>query len=295
MSHPVYPYGLYEKQSMLEFPVKESYVNYSDYSQFDRIVEPNTILWIDYFWRAVHIFARTYEPVDDSIKRSYICFYKSMIGILPSMDMRQIIQNFITMTNEVRNVLLENKELSSFFLVHKTIHYELSQNPDRFFINSLKDSDSLFAWSYLLHSYYNIIARIPIESFNATKSMYDKTQISKESWANPIWAIIHFCTLYAPYKIDKNFNTCYKAFLSCLRYCLPCPKCRKHLEDNLSALDIDNYMLTNESLFDYSVKLHNMVNKQLGKPIISIEDAKKIYDPYRQPSIQQNAKFSYRY
>lgn len=67
----------------------------------------------------------------------------------------------------------------------------------------------------------------------------------------------------------------YKAFFHMLPDVIPCSTCSDHLRENLKKMPIDNHLSSNKDLFAWSVQLHNVVNKQLGKPQISIEEANK--------------------
>ena len=290
MMHPSY---MYTSESVPKIPVRESYAATPQQRFHPQVkIEPHPKVWLNHFWNAVHVLAVTYNPTDENVRNSFACFYQSMAGILPTAEAKKIMNDFIAMPRDVLKVLVESKALSSFFTVHRDIYQALTSRPGDFFTFSLTNSDSLFAWTYLLHAYYNLLTGTPVESFNNIKVMYERSQISKETWGNPLWAMIHFCALYAPDILDKYCCTCYKAFISCLRYVLPCPRCRAHLEENLGSIDIDNYLFTKDSLFEYSVKLHNLVNGQVGKPSITIEEARKIYSPHTQPIMQQNANFS---
>ena len=249
--------------------------------------EPALDLWIDQFWRCIHVFARVYAPGEDkSVRESYNCFFQSMAGILPSASMRAVMRDFMSMTRTVQKTLLESKSVASFFTVHRDVGAELVERPGGFFTWSLEDGDRLFAWTYLLHAYFNLLAGVPVESFNVLRSQYHPTGISKETWANPLWFMLHSCAYYA--RPEEHCGMCFKAFMSCLRYTLPCPKCRAHLGQNLGSFDIDEYLRKPEGLFEYTVDLHNRVNQSLGKPVVSHDEARRIYDPYGQPLVQQN-------
>jgi len=274
----------YTVKSVPKIP-RESY--YSQQTSGNQQINP-TKLWINSFWKICHVMAVTYNPSNDITKRSVACFYQSLMEILPDPIIKKIMANFLSMNKQVQTTLLENKELNSFFLVHKDIKTSILKNPEDFFSTSLKDSSSLFIWTYLFHSYYSIFTGEKVENLNTLREMYNKFTISKETWGNPIWSLLHFCSLYSSSAINPYCAKCFKAFVSCLRYCLPCPKCRKNLDANLYQLNIDNYLHTNTSLFEYTVNLHNLVNKEIGKPPLTIEEAYKIYAPYNQPLIKQN-------
>lgn len=271
----MYPIDKFQKKGLNKQPIQEGFTS----RPFrNRKEEPPLELWIHQFWKCVHIMARTYSPNDvPEMKEAYECLFQSLTVILPSAFMRAFLKDFLAMTPTVRKILMDNKSLSSFFTVHPEIFEMLSQNPKYFFEYSLEDADKLFIWSFLLHAYFHILMKMPVESLNVLKHRFQPEKISKDVWANPLWYMIHTCAYYS--SGGQRCQLFFKAFMSCLRYALPCSKCRSHLMDNLKRFDIDKYCLNTEGLFEYTVDLHNMVNKQLGKTIISSEQAKQIYDP----------------
>jgi hypothetical protein len=74
------------------------------------------------------------------------------------------------------------------------------------------------------------------------------------------WAVIHLACLSGSDGLQK--------FTDSLPGILPCPDCKEHLIQNLKDIPFDK-----RDPFRWSVKLHNAVNKKLGKPIVSYEEA----------------------
>lgn len=271
----MYPANKFQKGSLAREPIREGFTTRPLRTRKE---EPPLDIWIHQFWKCVHVMSRTYAPADVSgMKEAYECFFQSMTVILPSAFMRALLKDFLAMTPTVRKILLENKSLASFFTVHPETFEMITQYPKAFFQYSLEDEDKLFIWSFLLHAYFHILMKLPVESLNILKNKFQPDKISKDVWGNCIWFLLHNCAYYS--RGDQRCQLFFKAFMSCLRYALPCSKCRNHLMKNLENFDIDQYCLNTEGLFQYTVDLHNLVNKQLGKPIISLEEARQIYDP----------------
>ena len=83
-----------------------------------------------------------------------------------------------------------------------------------------------------------------------------------------LWLELH--DIYKQPNILESFRTWEKklpAFNGCV--------CHNHylLFKLRNAIDFNN----KENFFNWTVNLHNDVNKRLGKPIMSLEDAKKLY------------------
>ena len=86
----------------------------------------------------------------------------------------------------------------------------------------------------------------------------DKEFRPKIHWGNPLWSYIH--SLIKNTKNEDFLKT--KEILKNLEKCIPCIKCIKIYTDNL--VDIQDIQDT-ESLFKWSVDLHNKVNKKYNK------------------------------
>lgn len=68
-----------------------------------------------------------------------------------------------------------------------------------------------------------------------------------------------------------------KDFYESLVHLIPCPTCKLHYADNLKALPISPSLDNRRDLFKWTVDMHNMVNKQLGKPEYTESDAIAFY------------------
>ena len=101
--------------------------------------------------------------------------------------------------------------------------------------------------------------------------------INKEIWGKHIWYTIHFIALGFPNKASNIDKKNYKNFYMNLPNIIPCQECEKHLITNLNNYPIDNYLDTKERLFEWTVILHNQVNKILGKNEWSLDKANKYY------------------
>jgi hypothetical protein len=108
-----------------------------------------------------------------------------------------------------------------------------------------------------------------------------------------VWAAIHLICLGAPTHLNEHQKMSYKNFFTLLPNVLPCRSCGDHLHENLQNLPIDNHLNTSDELFTWSVKLHNLVNKQLKKQSISESDAKKFWSSGPQCLIQTTGQSSY--
>lgn len=98
-----------------------------------------------------------------------------------------------------------------------------------------------------------------------------------ELWGKHLWRSIHYISLGYPIKPTAENAEQYRQFFSNLWKVIPCEKCALNYKRHLDELPIDVYLKDNAALFEWTVKLHNIVNRELGKNEMSFEDAKKMY------------------
>lgn len=118
-----------------------------------------------------------------------------------------------------------------------------------------------------------------INKVGATKSGNNSKQIvhseSPQVWGPRVWKEIHKKSL----GLYKGVLVCdFVQYLESLKTTLPCETCREHyikmLEENPPKYaDLSSSM----GAFAYTVKLHNLVNKRLGKNILTVEEALRLY------------------
>lgn len=99
-------------------------------------------------------------------------------------------------------------------------------------------------------------------------------------WGKHMWFSIHFVAQDYPLEPSQEDVTSYKVFFENLWKVLPCYKCGVNYKRHLKELPIDPYLESRESLFAWTVELHNIVNSELGKPLMTLDEAKAKYsDP----------------
>ena len=83
-----------------------------------------------------------------------------------------------------------------------------------------------------------------------------------------------------------------KSLLSNFPLLVPCLVCKEHLFNFISSSDLNKATDSRESLFKFIVDLHNYVNLRLGKPQMTLDDAKNLYG-YDKSGIGKTIKISY--
>lgn len=97
------------------------------------------------------------------------------------------------------------------------------------------------------------------------------------TWGPSLWTAMHYIALGYPESPSSKEIAEYKQFFTSLGAVLPCYKCSVNYKRHLIELPIDGYMTNNDSLFKWTVLLHNIVNRENGKKEISLQEAYQLY------------------
>lgn len=94
-------------------------------------------------------------------------------------------------------------------------------------------------------------------------------------WQPITWIIFHALTKkYNPIYHDK-----YITFFESFKIIIPCKMCRNHYNENInnSENSIENN-INSEHIFNWTIRLHNTVNKMNHKKVWSYDEASRYYD-----------------
>jgi len=149
--------------------------------------------------------------------------------------------------------------------------------------NDVKDKKSeeqyiedLFKWTYNLR--FCVTGDNTISYDNYLKLFQNENNDIK-FWSRPTWFIIHLLAKVCPDMKEERHFTAYKAFIVTLKYVIPCGRCRKHLSENLSKAPMSPIKKScKNELFEWSYKLHIIVDKMLEKKSISFDDMDKYFN-----------------
>jgi hypothetical protein len=95
-------------------------------------------------------------------------------------------------------------------------------------------------------------------------------------WQPITWIIFHFLTK----KYNPEYHDKYITFFESFKIIIPCKMCRNHYNQNINNEEnsIEKNVNT-EHIFNWTVRLHNIVNKDTNKPVLSFYEALQIYTP----------------
>lgn len=93
------------------------------------------------------------------------------------------------------------------------------------------------------------------------------------------WFTYH--TMAANYPVNPSpiYREKMKGYILGIPYTLPCENCADHATAYIESIktNLDSIISSRDNLFNFFVDFHNYVNKRYGKPIMSYQDAKKMY------------------
>jgi len=102
-------------------------------------------------------------------------------------------------------------------------------------------------------------------------------------WGPSTWHLLHTMSFNYPVNPTCEDKRNYRDFVLSLQYVLPCGKCRKNLKANFKKLPLKMCNMENRTKFSfYMYKLHEVVNKMLGKKSgLSYADVRERYGHFR--------------
>lgn len=107
-------------------------------------------------------------------------------------------------------------------------------------------------------------------------------------WGKSTWATIHYIALAYPEFPTLEDKQKYKAFYLALGPVLPCHKCSVNYQRHLQELPIDAHLASKASLFEWTVQLHNIVNRENNKPTWTTQEAFHYYVHNVKPEVKFN-------
>lgn len=128
--------------------------------------------------------------------------------------------------------------------------------------------------------------------------------MNQNIWGSSMWFSLHTITMNypnVPTYVDKQD---YKNFFVSLQYVIPCSVCRKNYQRHLKELPIENALESRQKLVYWLIDIHNLVNAEIGKKIMSYKNAiekyekiygKKIFDDDFIEKFENNSRINNNY
>lgn len=121
----------------------------------------------------------------------------------------------------------------------------------------------------------------PIETYTPVQNAVKQKSSTKSMWGRPLWFSLHYGALHYPEKPDDKMINMNVGFIRGLPIMIPCDLCKNHAYDYISGFTDSQLRVISsdkKKLFEWYWAFHNDVNKRTGKPLISLEDALRLYE-----------------
>lgn len=92
-------------------------------------------------------------------------------------------------------------------------------------------------------------------------------------WGPIFWLTIHIVALGYSETPSYAQKRAAKEFYEGLQHLIPCPTCREHYAEHLQKHPLAPSLDNRRDLFTWTVNVHNAVNKKLGKPTVTEDQA----------------------
>lgn len=96
-------------------------------------------------------------------------------------------------------------------------------------------------------------------------------------WGPPAWHFLHTITFNYPEKPSYKDKSNYYDFFHNLQFVLPCEVCQTNYQKHLKEYPISPYLDSKKALVEWLVHIHNLVNQENNKPLMSSEDVIREY------------------
>jgi hypothetical protein len=102
--------------------------------------------------------------------------------------------------------------------------------------------------------------------------------MNQNIWGSHLWFSLHTMSFNYPLKPTNEEKEEYKQFFIYLQYVIPCSKCKKNYQRHLKEHPIDSHLENRKKLVYWVIDIHNMVNGEIGKKILSYDIVIKKYE-----------------
>jgi len=118
--------------------------------------------------------------------------------------------------------------------------------------------------------------------------------MNQNIWGPHLWFSLHTISFAYPIKPSSEDKNNYKNFFINLENVIPCSVCKKNYKRHLKEHPIDNFLENRKLLVYWVIDMHNMVNGEIGKKILSYDTViKKYEDVYKKKIIFEKKNNKY--
>jgi len=102
--------------------------------------------------------------------------------------------------------------------------------------------------------------------------------MNQNIWGPHLWFSLHTISFNYPIKPEEKDKEEYKLFFKNLQEVIPCSVCKKNYKRHLKEHPIEDYLNSRKLLVYWVIDMHNMVNAEIGKKILSYDIVLKKYE-----------------
>lgn len=90
-------------------------------------------------------------------------------------------------------------------------------------------------------------------------------------WGPSAWYFMHSLTYSYPERPTDEDKKAARNFFSSLKQLLPCSVCKVNYDSHFADNNIENHLDSRDSLVHWLIDIHNRINMDSGKPILTYE------------------------
>jgi len=102
--------------------------------------------------------------------------------------------------------------------------------------------------------------------------------MNQNIWGSHLWFSLHTMSFNYPLEPNNEDKESYKRFFINLQDVIPCSVCKKNYKRHLKEHPINNFLNNRKDLVYWVIDMHNMVNGEIGKKILSYDVVIKKYE-----------------
>lgn len=102
-----------------------------------------------------------------------------------------------------------------------------------------------------------------------------------DSWGEHAWETFAFVAFGSPERLDADDKINYKNYYESFKCVAPCSLCRKAYGEMIKYIAIDDYINTRDGLCYWVFLVHNLVNRKLDKPLMTLNKVIYKYENMR--------------
>ena len=114
--------------------------------------------------------------------------------------------------------------------------------------------------------------------------------MNQNIWGPHLWFSLHSISFAYPLKPSKIDIENYISFFEALQNVIPCSVCKKNYIRHLKEYPINGHLNSRKELVYWVIDLHNMVNAETGKKILSYDNVIKKYEFVYKKKINLNSE-----